>query len=772
VVLGAAAAWSVLACPPASGAALPPTPNPLPGSNFQGADGDQADADTFLDWQALDDAGRVAHSPDPNASDTAFTDSKENEPGQWVLTTIPGGVHPGKSNILDAWSAYEVRGTDAFLYLAFTRAEANGTTFLTFELNHDSRLWNNGKANIPCRRTGDLLVTYEAQGNAVTVTLQRWVTAQVDAATGCARTGQIDGLTGLTPNVDAQGTVNDAAIAAHLPGYYTDSVPLQRFGEAALNLTQIFEDAGVKPCFSFGSIWMHSRASDSDSANMEDYVAAREVAVRSCAAAGTKFHDLNGNGRRDAGEPGLPRWTMWADYNENGIHDAVEPFAITDSHGRYVINDIRPPDGTYMLRETLPTRYARRLAAIERVTCSYPNASTEGGTATAPGGQFHCAWGPIDTATTTFAGGKDFGNFQAAQLTVRKEIEPSTDPGRFDIFVNRRLVLPSAGDGATRSLMVRPGRYFVAEIAAPGTNPADYESSVGCKVGARRRQVRLGTTFENVQLLAGERTVCTFRNIRPGVPAIAIDKTGPVSAEAGAMLHYTIYVTNDGDLPFPANSVRVTDPNCDAAPELTGKADASGSDDSPGTLDPGDTWTYACSHKTSAPAECLPAVVLNTAIVTGTTAGMSVSDTVTIETKLFCPSEPPGPTPPGPQPPPPPAPPVVPPGPKPPDSGDAAHAGFIFRKATAGCIRTRVPRVSFQGTRIARIQVYVNGRLRRRLTVESLQRRLTPRVQLAPGRYRLSVRVTFDRGTGSPPATFTRRIRICGALAARPPFTG
>lgn len=275
--------------------------------------------------------------------------------------------------------------------------------------------------------------------------------------------------------------------------------------------------------------------------------------------------------------------------------------------------------------------------------------------------------------------------------------------------------------------------------------------------------MRAGTTFESVQLLAGERTVCTFRNVRPGVPAIAIDKTGPASAEPGTTLRYTLYVMNPGDLPFPADSVRVTDPNCDAPPQLTGKSNGSGPDDSPGTLNPGDTWTYACSHKTSAAGEdCLPSLVPNTANVTGTTGGVTVSDAVTIETKLLCPTVPPGPGPgpgpgPAPQPPPqPPGPPVVPPGPKPPDAGDAAHAGFIFRQTTRGCIRTRVPRVNFEGTRIARIRVFVNGQLRRRLTVQSLQARVTPRVQLPAGRYRVSVRVSFQRGTGSPPVTLTR----------------
>ncbi len=394
---------------------------------------------------------------------------------------------------------------------------------------------------------------------------------------------------------------------------------------------------------------------------------------------------------------------------------------------------------------------------------------------------FPCAWGPISTATTTYARRRNFGNYESAQLVVRKELEPSADPGRFDLLVNGRIVVAAAGDGASRMAAVAPGVYTVSEAAVAGTNPADYHSTVECKRGTQRKRVRAGGVYESLQLSSGEQVVCTFRNVRLGSPAIAIDKTGPATAQAGDTLRYTLYVTNPGDLPFPEDSIRVTDPNCDAPPKLTGKADGSGADDTPGTLDPGDTWTYACSRKTTAAENCTAGVVRNTASVTGETGGVSVIETVTIKTDLLCPQKPPspgpgpGPTPPGPQPPlppQPPGPPVVPPGPKPPDAGDAAHAGFIFREATAGCIRTRVPRVSFEGTRVARVQVYVNGRLRRRLTVQSLQARVTPRVLLPPGRYRLSVRVSFQRGTGSPPVTFRRTIRICGALAARPPFTG
>ena len=145
-----------LIAPLARATPLPPSVVPLPGSSFQGADGNQDDAAPRIDWQALQAAGRVSHSPDPNAEDTAFKGgSKEDEPGEWDFASEAGGVNPGKSNILDAWSTYDPQGAVAFLYLAFTRQAAVGTTFLTFELNHDSRMWNNGLATIPCRRTGD-----------------------------------------------------------------------------------------------------------------------------------------------------------------------------------------------------------------------------------------------------------------------------------------------------------------------------------------------------------------------------------------------------------------------------------------------------------------------------------------------------------------------------------------------------------------------------------------------------------------------------------------
>src|SRR4029079_19688393 len=80
-------------------------------------------------------------------------------------------------------------------------------------------------------------------------------------------------------------------------------------------------------------------------------------------------------------------------------------------------------------------------------------------------------------------------------------------------------------------------------------------------------------------------------------PAIAIDKTGPASATAGYKIAYVLTVTNPGDTSFGESTVKVADEQCNGDPvTLLGK----GGDGSPGSLDPGDVWTYTCSLQTAA----------------------------------------------------------------------------------------------------------------------------------------------------------------------------
>ena len=273
----------------------------------------------------------------------------------------------------------------------------------------------------------------------------------------------------------------------------------------------------------------------------------------------------------DSGEPGLPGWIVWADYDDDGIRDDGEPFGITDAE---VITSSTTSvrETGRMLRETLATELgfvARRAG----VACSYPNAGTTGGTGSAPGGLFHCGWGPIESARTSYARFKDFGNYVPATLVVEKQLEPSSDPGRFDLLVNQTVVIAGAGDGAFAARESARRLHGLGE-AAVGTNPANYRSTVECKVGTRRTRVRSGGVYADLRVRSGQLAVCTFRNVRLGRPMIAIDKVGPASATAGDTLRYQLFVSNPGFISFPAASVRVVDPNCDPQPPaLVGKAD-------------------------------------------------------------------------------------------------------------------------------------------------------------------------------------------------------
>jgi hypothetical protein len=89
-------------------------------------------------------------------------------------------------------------------------------------------------------------------------------------------------------------------------------------------------------------------------ASSGDYAVQLDLDVPVGTVRGRIYEDVDGNGARDAGEPGLHLWMAYADLNGNGIYDKLvggqeEPHALTDRDGVYEMTDV--PVGTWPVRE-------------------------------------------------------------------------------------------------------------------------------------------------------------------------------------------------------------------------------------------------------------------------------------------------------------------------------------------------------------------------------------------------------------------------------------
>ncbi|MHC4154280.1 MAG: SdrD B-like domain-containing protein [Planctomycetota bacterium] len=72
---------------------------------------------------------------------------------------------------------------------------------------------------------------------------------------------------------------------------------------------------------------------------------------------GTKYEDLNGNGVRDANEPGMADWAIYVDLDGDTHLDASEPATLTDANGNWVIEGLEY--GRYFVREVQQKGYVR-----------------------------------------------------------------------------------------------------------------------------------------------------------------------------------------------------------------------------------------------------------------------------------------------------------------------------------------------------------------------------------------------------------------------------
>ena len=77
---------------------------------------------------------------------------------------------------------------------------------------------------------------------------------------------------------------------------------------------------------------------------------------------GVKYNDLNGNGVRDGGEPGLKDWVIYVDADGDGQRDANELASVTGLDGSYTISNVAAGTYTGKLKEVAQAGWTQKQA--------------------------------------------------------------------------------------------------------------------------------------------------------------------------------------------------------------------------------------------------------------------------------------------------------------------------------------------------------------------------------------------------------------------------
>ena len=250
---------------------------------------------------------------------------------------------------------------------------------------------------------------------------------------------------------------------------------------------------------------------------------------------GTKFNDLNADGVWDQGEPGLAGWTIYVDYNGNGILEAGEPFDVTDAAGEYMITGIEP--GTYDVREVQQLGWA----------CSFP-----------AGGYY----ADEEFGNGAYLLGNNFGNYLTnVSIDITKTGDMLSKVGD---SVTYTIAIENTGDLTLEHISVVDTvlgdlSAFFADTLAPGaseshdfpyTIQADDPDPLPNTVTVHSDPIGAVTT---------DVTDSASHSVNLFQPSINVVKTGDGLSKIGDTVNYTITVYNDSSADTPEMAFDITD---------------------------------------------------------------------------------------------------------------------------------------------------------------------------------------------------------------------
>lgn len=421
------------------------------------------------DWATLYGGGgnKVAFTGitvDKPPDATYFTQgSKDTEDiPKWRYSATKGGI-PDKDEITNAYAAAYIvpsgpKAGHLIIYFGMDRFATDGNANVGFWFFQNPVGLNPDGTFSGTHQVGDFLIlsTFTQGGTVPTIQVYEWVgSGGSDGALNLKFSGTNADCTTVGSGDDACATVNSSPTTA--PWAYTPKsgppgiFPAGGFFEGGIDVTAIF---GQNICVT--RFLAETRSSQSLTATLHDFAGPTPFNV--CASiTGHKYHDRNGNGQEDTGEPALSGWTIFLDANNNGALDQGERSGTTDSGGNVTFANLTP--GTYRV-------------------CEVPQS---GWITSDPGDGTNCKSVTLGLAGTVTV---KFGNFQNATKSGRKfndlNANGTQDAGEAGLSgweihlfgtdgrgnsVHQHATTDSTG---AYSFTVPPGTYTVCETLQPG----------------------------------------------------------------------------------------------------------------------------------------------------------------------------------------------------------------------------------------------------------------------------------------------------------------
>jgi hypothetical protein len=347
--------------------------NVVSGSNFEIDDNANLVTNgtgTCTDWNDVIPAGGAPIVKDDLPSGTGDDSLKNGADINDPQPSVDTGSIPNNKSDLSHFGVYvEHTGSKSFLNIFWSRVQnPSGTTDMDFEFNQKrcgpgpsftdcaDNTPSGGKIPIhvtPLRTQGDVMITYLLAngGTNPTINFRTW--------NGNATSGSWSAPTTIV----AKASINTTAIASSDIG----ALSAFTFGEASIDTDQLF---GTADCRSFGSVYLKSRASDTDNTAGKDLIAPEPVSVTNCGTVLVKKTD-------NAGPPAnlLAGASFKIEKGKvvAGVENNEDTIPASSRAGFYCIGDIKLDSAasTHKVTETAaPTGYDPPNPAFQNITVS------------------------------------------------------------------------------------------------------------------------------------------------------------------------------------------------------------------------------------------------------------------------------------------------------------------------------------------------------------------------------------------------------------------